>query len=91
MDKDGQKEPVPLTKARFDRLVTELAGCAEPAVKPSVSIPNANRLGLNTQKNKVVSVAVAAQGVFYAARFKRLHAVFFFIKPFGMNAGGLCT
>lgn len=59
LDKDGQKEPVPLTKAQFDRFVTEIAGCAEPAVKPSVSIPNANRMGLNTQKTKVVSVAAA--------------------------------
>ena len=60
LDKDGQKEPVPLTKAQFDKLVTDIAGCAEPAVKPSVSIPNANRMGLNTQKSKVISVLLAA-------------------------------
>lgn len=60
LNKDGQKEPVPLTKAQFDKLVTDIAGCAEPAVKPSVSIPNANRMGLNTQKSKVISVLLAA-------------------------------
>ena len=59
LDKDGVKEAVPLTKEQVSRLVTDLAGCAEPVVKPSVSIPHANRLGLNTQKAKVVSVAVA--------------------------------
>ena len=58
LDKNGDKEAVPLTKDRFDRLVTDLAGCAEPEVKNSVSIPNANRMGLNTRKNKVVSVLV---------------------------------
>ena len=47
---------VPLTKAQFDALVTDLAGCGEPVVKKSVSIAYANRLGLNTQKNKVISV-----------------------------------
>ena len=60
LDGDNDNEAVPLTKAQFDKLVTDLAGCAQPVVKPSVSIANANRLGLNTQKNKVVSVALAA-------------------------------
>ena len=58
LDNNGQKEPVPLTKAQFDRLVTEIAGCAEAVVKPSVSIPHTKRLGLNTKKTAVASVLV---------------------------------
>ena len=55
IDHDGEKEAFPITKAQFDELVTNLAGSAKAVVKKSVSIRFANRLGLETHKNKVVS------------------------------------
>ena len=55
LNKDGKKEPLPLTRESFADLLHRLAHAAAAVVKPSVSAHNANRLGLDTSAGMTAS------------------------------------
>ena len=55
IDKDGEKEALPLTHDTFVSLVQRLAYGAVAAVKTSVSAHNANRLGLDTSVQRTAT------------------------------------